>query len=73
MAATYLPTYGTTISGLASQVEVESDFLRNQIWRDQVLLKNDKPLDLMMQLEVMGKVRTVGTNIPTWLHIEKDV
>ncbi len=73
MAAQYLPTYGTVIGGLASQVEVQSDYLRNQIWRDQVLLKNDKPLDLMMQLEIMGKVRTVGTNIPTWAHIEKDV
>ena len=73
MAATYLPTYGTVVGGLASQVEVESDFLREQAWRDQVLLKNDKPLDLLMQLEIMGMVKTVGTNIPTWFHIEKDV
>lgn len=72
MAATYLPTYGTSIAGVASQVEVQSDYIRNQAWRDEVLFKNNAPMDLMTQLEAMGKVRTVGTNIVNWFHIEKD-
>lgn len=72
MATVAAPTYGTLLAGAVSSVEVQSQYLHNQTWNDEVLKQTDEAPTFMQQLVALGMVENGGTMLPTWHHLETD-
>ena len=67
------PTFGSTLGGYVSSTELQSAYLRNQPWLNEVLLAKAKPASINEMLIVQGHMRSGGTtNLPVRYHIEKD-
>lgn len=67
------PTFGTVIAGTVSTTELQSAYLRNQAWLNQVLIKGKKIPSITEQLIAQGHMREGGTTfLPVRYSIEKD-
>lgn len=66
-------SYGTTVGGAVSVTELQTGYLRNQPWIDEVLRRTNEAPTFYEQLVLAGMVESGGTNLPTWYHLEQDV
>lgn len=73
MSTTAAPTYGTLLGGAVSSTEVQSQYLRNPAWMDEVLLKTKQAPSFQQLLNMLGLMQSGGTNLVNWFHLEKDV
>lgn len=73
MANNNVPTFGTSIQGNVALTELQSLYLREQAWTDQVLLQGKKIPRITEQLIARGNLRSGGTTrLRVKYSIEKD-